>query len=113
MDLQTYHEWAQAILRGSAPAGPFMQAPLFPYLLAMTYAIVGPDPARALWLHLIPGTLTVALVTWSAGQWRGRGAAWAAGLFAAFFAPAIFYTGVLLPPTWVTFRRSSSRWAWR
>lgn len=103
LDLRIYHEWAQAIARGQSPSGPFLQAPLFPYLLSISYRMLGPDPVRALWFQLAPAALTAGVVAWAAGRWRGPRAAWIAGLLTAFYAPAIFYTGVLLPPTWTLF----------
>ncbi len=100
LDMAGYDSWARAILHGQGPA-PFTQAPLFPLLLAGVYAILGPDPVRALWAQLVPGVLAVFLVALAAGRWKGPIAGWAAGLLLALYKPAIFYTGVLLPPAWV------------
>lgn len=103
LDMQRYDAWARSVLAGSGlgPA-PFTQAPLFPLLLSAAYAILGANPVAALWIHLIPGVAAVVLVAWVAGSWRGPSAAWAAGALLALYKPAIFYTGVLLPPAWLT-----------
>lgn len=103
LDMRGYHDWANAVLsgRGLGPA-PFTQAPFFPLDLAFWYALFGPRPSVGLWSHLLPGTAAVLLVAWAAGRWRGARAAWIAGLLLATYPPAVFYTGVLLPPTWAT-----------
>ena len=80
LDMTGYDEWAQAILHGHGLGeAPFTQAPLFPLLLSAAYAVVGTDPVRALWIHLLPGTLAVFLVAHAAGIWKGSAAAWGAG----------------------------------
>jgi tetratricopeptide (TPR) repeat protein len=103
LDMAGYDRWARAVLAGHGLGdAPFSQAPLFPLLLSAAYLLVGPDPVRALMCHLLPGVATVFLVALAAGRWRGPIAAWTAGLLMALYKPALFYTGVLLPPTWVT-----------
>lgn len=106
LDMQVYDQWARSMLDGGGIAGgtgggPFTQAPLFPMLLAATYGLLGPDPVRALWAHLLPQTLAVALTAFAAGRWKGLRAAWIAGGLLAVAKPVLFYTGVLLPPSWV------------
>jgi hypothetical protein len=104
LDMAGYDRWARSILSGNGLGeAPFTQAPLFPLLLSAAYVLTGSQPADALWIHLLPATFTVFLVALAAGRWKGAGAAWVAGLAAAFYKPAIFYTGVLLPSTWVAF----------
>jgi len=103
LDMEGYDRWARSILAGNGLGeAPFTQAPLFPLLLSLVYALTGSQPVAALWVHLLPATATVFLIALAAGLWRGSRAAWTAGLLAALYKPAIFYTGVLLPPTWVT-----------
>lgn len=114
LDLEIYHEWAQRIASGSGLGdAPFRQAPLFPLLLGITYSILGADPVRALWMHLLPGVGAVALTAWCAGTLFGPRAAWGAGLLLALYKPAIFYTGVLLPPTWTMFLSALFLFAWQ
>lgn len=101
LDTEVYDAWARAIL--NAPGlgeAPFTQAPLFPLMLSFAYAVLGGDPVRAHWAHLLPGTAAVLLTSWIALRLRGPAAAWIAGGLLALYKPAIFYTGVLLPPTW-------------
>jgi hypothetical protein len=101
LDMAGYDRWARAILQGHGLGEvPFSQAPLFPLLLSLIYAVCGPDPSRALMVQVLPGIAAVILVARAAGEWRGPFAAWTAGLLLALYKPAIFYTGVLLPPVW-------------
>lgn len=102
LDMEVYDSWARAILDGRGfGQAPFTQAPFFPMILSLVYGVLGPDPVRALWVHLVPGTAAVFLTSWIALRLRGPAAAWIAGGLLALYKPAIFYTGVLLPPTWV------------
>ncbi len=114
LDLEIYHEWAQRVALGAGLGdSPFRQAPLFPILLGVTYSILGPDPVRALWMHLLPGVGAVALTAWCAGSAFGPRAAWGAGIVLALSKPAIFYTGVLLPPTWTLFLSALFLFVWQ
>ncbi|MFN8547269.1 MAG: hypothetical protein U0527_04670 [Candidatus Eisenbacteria bacterium] len=101
LDLEIYDRWARAVAGGQGLGeAPFTQAPFFPLALGVTYALLGPDPVRALWAQLLPGALTVFAVAWSAERLFGRRAAWVSGLLLALYKPAIYFTGVLLPSTW-------------
>ncbi len=103
LDPRTYHEWALSIMGGRlVGADPFHQAPLYPYFLAGCYALLGADPQRVLWLQALLGAVATYLVARVAGRYWGRAAQIAAGLAMALFAPAIFYTGVLLVPVLAT-----------
>ena len=111
LDLEVYDRWARAIAGGHGLGeAPFTQAPFFPLVLGAIYSALGPDPVRALWVQLLPATLTVILIAWSAHLLFGRRGGWVAGLLAALYKPAIFYTGVLLPPTWATCLASVVTW---
>ncbi len=102
LDLEIYHAWAQDIVANPLlGSDPFTQAPFFPVTLAAAYGLIGPDPVKALFFHLIPALIGVLATVWVAYRWKGTAAAWIAGLLFALYKPAIFYTGVLLPPTWV------------
>lgn len=106
-----YDQWARAIAAGHGLGqAPFTQAPFFPLILGATYALLGPDPVRALWAHLLPGALTVLWVAWSAALLFGRRAAWVSGVLSALVKPAIFFTGVLLPSTWATCLAAATFW---
>lgn len=101
LDLEIYDLWAKRILDDPPFGGDVLgQAPFFPLALSLAYAVLGPDPVRALFVHLLPAVFATGAIVWVAGRWRGTTAAWIAGVLAALHGPSIFYTGVLLPPTW-------------
>ena len=96
-DARGYDEWAQRIAGGDWLGHEvFYQAPLYPYLLGVIYAIAG--------RHLLarphrPGADRVGVVR-AARARRARGcsrgrAGIAAGLMLALYAPAIFFDGLL------------------
>ena len=117
LDLQVYDAWARRIAEGNGLGeAPFTQAPFFPLALGATYSIAGSDPVRALWAHAAAGALAAALAALVAWRWRGPLAGAVAGALVALEKPAIFYTGVLLPPAWtlclVTLAIAAFQHAW-
>jgi hypothetical protein len=99
MDAQRYDALARDILdHGWRPREPFYQAPLFPYLLAAVYAVSGRSLAAVRVAQAVAGALTAVLAAVAAGRLcRLRAAAMAAaGGLAALYAPAVFYTPLLL-----------------
>ncbi len=103
LDPRNYHEWALTILRGEAfGTGPFLQAPLYPYFLALCYLVLGPGLIAPLWVQAVLAAGTVALAALIAHRYWGRRGLLATGLLMALYKPAIFYTGVLLVPVLAT-----------
>jgi cytochrome c-type biogenesis protein CcmH/NrfG len=103
LDLEFYDTWARWIATGHGLGeAPFTQAPLFPLLLGLIYTLLGPDPVRALWVQAFAGAVTAGLVAYIGWRWRGAATGLIAGLLVAAMKPAIFYTGVLLPPVWAS-----------
>lgn len=103
LDPRNYHEWALTILRGEAfGTGPFLQAPLYPYFLALCYLILGVDLIAPLWVQAVLAAGTVTLAALIAHRYWGRRGLLATGLVMALYKPAIFYTGVLLVPVLAT-----------
>jgi tetratricopeptide (TPR) repeat protein len=100
MDAQRYDALARDILdHGWRPREPFYQAPLYPYLLAAVYAVAGRSPAAVRLLQALAGALTAVLAAVAAGRLcrrTGTAAAAVAGALAALYAPAVFYTPLLL-----------------
>ncbi len=100
MDAQRYDALARAILdHGWRPREAFYQAPLYPYLLATVYAVSGRSAAAMRLVQALAGALTAALAavaTRRLGQPAPGGAAAGAGVLAALYAPAVFYTPLLL-----------------
>jgi hypothetical protein len=100
MDAQRYDALARDVLdHGWRPREPFYQAPLYPYLLAAVYAAAGRSPAAVRVVQALAGALTAVLAAVAAGRLRRRratAAAAVAGVLAALYAPAVFYTPLLL-----------------
>jgi tetratricopeptide (TPR) repeat protein len=111
LDMTGYHRWAVSVLRGHGLGEmPFTQAPFYPLVLAVTYLFTGQEWFRGVWGNLLPSALAVFFVADAARRWRGPAAACGAGILFALYKPAIFYTGVLLPPSWVFLLSAMSLW---
>jgi len=112
MDAQRYDALAREILdHGWRPREAFYQAPLYPYLLAAVYAATGRSLTAIRLAQALVGALTAALTALAGGRlWeratgdgggepgsrQGAAAAAIAGALAALYAPAVFYTPLLL-----------------
>jgi tetratricopeptide (TPR) repeat protein len=100
MDAQRYDALARDVLdHGWRPREPFYQAPLYPYLLAAVYAVAGRSPAAMRVVQALAGAITAVLAAVAAGRLsrrRATAAAAVAGMLAALYAPAVFYTPLLL-----------------
>ncbi|MET0503673.1 MAG: tetratricopeptide repeat protein [Candidatus Binatia bacterium] len=95
-DGRTYDEWAQRIAAGDwLGQGVFYQAPLYPYFLGFLQTIFG----HSLWLiRLIQigmGAISCALIFETGRNLFSRHAGIAAGLILAFYAPGIFFDGLI------------------
>jgi len=104
MDAQRYDQLARDILdRGWRPREAFYQAPLYPYLLAAVYAVSGRSLTAMRLAQALVGAVTAALTALAGGRISERAtgrqavaAAAIAGVLAALYAPAVFYTPLLL-----------------
>ncbi len=102
-DSRGYDEWARRIAGGEWLGHEvFYQAPLYPYLLGVIYAIAGRDLLLVRIVQAVIGSASCALLALAAarlfsgaGPERGRRAGIAAGLMLALYAPAIFFDGLL------------------
>lgn len=81
----------------------FHQEPLYPYLLALTYKVFGPDVRWVFVWQLLLGTLSNVLVYLIARRYFGLVAAAVAGLLIALCSPVVFYEMVLLRSSLITF----------
>jgi 4-amino-4-deoxy-L-arabinose transferase-like glycosyltransferase len=97
MDSQEYDRWAQGIAAGDwAGSGVFFQAPLYPYLLAGVYALLG---HRLVLVYLLQIVLAVAgcWAFYRAGrEMGGEGTGLGAALLAAVYGPFLFYDAQIL-----------------
>lgn len=95
-DARAYDAWARRLAAGDwLGSEVFYQAPLYPYLLGVWYALVGPGTMGVRLLQALWGALACALVTLAAGRLFGKAAGLAAGLLLALYAPAIFLDALL------------------
>jgi len=97
LDPGFYFRWAQSIAAGDwIGREPFVQSPLYAYLLALWIGVFGAAIAPILIAQSVVGVGTVVL-TWMAGRryFDGRRAAIAA-LLVALYGPFIFYEGMVM-----------------
>jgi Flp pilus assembly protein TadD len=95
-DGQTYDAWAQGIAGGDwFGKEVFYQAPLYPYLLAVLYALVGHSLMAVRVTQSVLGALSCVLLAHAARRFAGEKAGIAAGLLLAVYAPAIFFDGLI------------------
>lgn len=80
----------------------YYQEPLYPYLLAMTFRLLGENVRWIFVLQMLVGILTVLMIHEITRRYFGHTAAILAGCFAALYAPQLFYEAVLLRVTLVT-----------
>lgn len=95
-DATAYDAWGRRIAAGNWLGDEvFYQAPLYPYFLGFVYTIFGHD---FVWLRLTQAVLGASACTALArAGWLlfGRSAGLATGLILAFYAPAIFFDGLI------------------
>jgi tetratricopeptide (TPR) repeat protein len=96
-DSRGYDEWAQRIAAGDwLGTEVFYQAPLYPYLLGVIYRLAGRDLLLVRIVQAIIGAGSCALLALAAARLFSRRAIGiTAGLMLAFYAPAIFFDGLL------------------
>src|SRR5260221_586845 len=91
-----YDEWARRIAAGEWLGHEvFYQAPLYPYFLGIVYAIAGRHLLVVRIVQAVIGSASCALLALAAARLFSRRVGIAAGLILAFYAPAIFFDGLL------------------
>jgi tetratricopeptide (TPR) repeat protein len=95
-DARGYDEWARRIAGGEwLGREVFYQAPLYPYLLGVIYAIAGRHLLLVRIVQALIGSASCALLALAAARLFSRRAGLVAGLMLALYAPAIFFDGLL------------------
>ena len=95
-DAQSYHAWAQQIAAGDwVGTDVFYQAPLYPYVLGLVYMLLGDAPMTVRLFQAVIGSLACVLLAYAAWRLFSKAAGIAAGLMLAFYAPAIFFDGLI------------------
>ena len=105
VDASTFDLWARAIADGTTfpgAAGVFFKPPLYPYLLASIYRLVGEEPAGVYVLQMIAG-MAVCVLVWLIGRRvYDRRVGLGAGLAAALLPVLPFFEAQLLAEVWTT-----------
>jgi 4-amino-4-deoxy-L-arabinose transferase-like glycosyltransferase/Flp pilus assembly protein TadD len=98
LDPAYYMAWASRIAAGDWLSGNqvFEQSPLYAYILAGIFTEAGEDLLTIRLVQAVAGAVTSLLVFVIARKLFGRPAGLAAGLLAAFYAPAIFHDGMIM-----------------
>lgn len=97
LDALAYHEWALGILAGDWLGDRvYYQDPLYPFFLAGLYAVFGPGSLGVLLAQGALDAASVVLLYALALRLFGFPTAVLAGVLAAFYAPCLFYSALLL-----------------
>lgn len=97
MDSQEYDRWAQGIAAGDwLGSGVFFQAPLYPYLLATVYALLGHRLALVYLLQIVLAVAGCWALYRAGREMGGGGTGLGAALLAAVYGPFLFYDVQLL-----------------
>lgn len=95
-DARVYHDWAREIVSGDwLGHGAFYKAPLYPYLLGGTYALLGESTTAVLAVQALVGATSCALLAAAGARLFGVGAGLAAGLLLALYPPLVFADGLI------------------
>jgi tetratricopeptide (TPR) repeat protein len=95
-DANGYDLWAQRLAAGDwIGADVFYQAPLYPYFLGILYAIFGRDLLIVRIVQAVIGAASCALLGMAGARFFSPRIGLIAGLALAFWAPAIFFDGLI------------------
>ena len=95
-DSRGYDDWARQIAGGDwFGHDVFYQAPLYPYLLGVIYAVAGRHLLLVRVIQALIGSASCALLALAAARLFSRSAGLVAGLMLALYAPAIFFDGLI------------------
>jgi len=95
-DSRGYDEWARRIAGGDwIGRDVFYQAPLYPYMLGVIYAIAGRHLLLVRIVQALIGSASCVLIALAAERLVSRRAGIAAGVMLALYAPAIFFDGLI------------------
>jgi 4-amino-4-deoxy-L-arabinose transferase-like glycosyltransferase len=112
LDSQPLRDAAKALWNRWSGEHRFYQDPLYPYLVALTFALVGEDVRWVFAWQLALGALAVLLVWLIARRCFGETVGVAAGLIAALYGPMMFYDMILLRETLITLAGLLIVWLW-
>lgn len=92
IDLAAYDRWARDIAGGQwLGSGVFYQDPLYPYLMAVVYALTGASVTHMLLLQVAASAFTILVLYRLSASLFSESVARVAAWMAAFYGPAVFY----------------------
>ena len=95
-DATAYDAWAREIAAGDWLGHEvFYQAPLYPYFLAVVYAVAGPSAFAVRLVQAALGGASCVLLAAAGRRFFSRNVGLAAGLVLALYGPAIFFVGLV------------------
>lgn len=95
-DAAGYDAWAQRIAGGDWLGHEvFYQAPLYPYLLGLVYALFGRHLDLLRMIQAVMGSAACLAIAAAGARLFGRRAGLGAGLILAVYGPAVFFDGIL------------------
>src|SRR4051812_39367857 len=95
-DSRGYDEWARRIAAGEwIGHDVFYQAPLYPYMLGVIYAIAGRHLLLVRVVQALMGSASCVFLALAGERLVSRRAGIAAGLMLALYAPAVFFDGLI------------------
>ena len=95
-DSRGYHDWAVGVAAGNwLGSEVFYQAPLYPYLLALHYALIDADPYRIRVLQAFIGALSCIVLALAGRRFFDRRTGLLAAGLLAIYPPAIFFDGLI------------------
>lgn len=110
-DSRRYDFWARQVAGGDVIGREvFYQAPLYPYVLGGLYAVAGPSTLTVRVCQTLIGTATCVFVALTARRLFSERAGLIAGLGLAFYAPAVFFDGLVQKSVLDLFFVSLSLW---
>jgi len=101
LDAYTYQTMAIEISEGKQTRDVFYMNPGYPYFLSIFYRLGLPMPESVLLGQGLIDSLTMVLVLWLGWVLFGPIIGIAGSMFGTFYGPAIFYSGLLLSPTYI------------
>ncbi len=96
LDEQGNHRFAKAILHGDVPEAAYYKAPLYTYLLAGVYAVIGDDSLQARQIQTVVVAITPVLIALTAYHLFGLTVGFVAGIGAALHWTFVFFSAELL-----------------
>ena len=123
-DASLYHNWAVKLIGGAGVEGAYYIGPAYAFFLALVYKVFGAHLYAVIFVQLVLGALTAALIYSLARRLYGPSAGAVAGAIWVVYLPAAFFDTQILPASLTLFLVTASllllavaldggrRWPW-